>query len=704
MSIKRLLIVIAISLLVNYCFMLYKKENKTTSLTLNKEITQEKEMMQNKEIIKEDDLISREILFGNPDRAAARISKDGNKISYLAPNDGVLNIWVADIDLSNAKIVTNDTQRGIRSYFWANDNEHIIYAQDKKGDENWHLYSVNIQNNEQKDLTPYEGARASLLKLSEKYPHEILVLINDRVPEYFDIYKIDIKSGVRELVYENKHQYASFIADDDFKIRVGYKMLPSGEGEVYLFENGSIEKATLFQKISSQDMLTTSPLHVSSDGTKLFMVDSVGRNTSALMQITLDSNLREIIYENDKADIDDYIVDTKTKMIQGVATNYLRKNWHIIDDKIASDLDYLSSLEDGELEIISRSLEDDKWIVVFTSSDAPVKYYLYDRKKQDAKFLFVSNTAQASLTFAKMYPQIIKSRDGLDLASYLTIPRWLDNGSGIPTTPVPLILYVHGGPNARDSWGFNSSIQWLANRGYGVLNVNYRGSVGFGKEFINAGDGQWARKMQDDLADGVQWAIDNNITQKDKVVIMGGSYGGYAALVGLTMTPDMYVAGIDIVGPSNLETLLKSIPPYWKPQMAHLTKIIGASYETEEGRNFLKERSPLNYAKNIKKPLLIVQGANDPRVKQPESDQIVESMKKHAIPVVYLLYPDEGHGLARPENRLSMYANAEIFLANFAGGRYIPHDNNFPGSSIVVKEGKEITWTREKSEIEKNRE
>jgi len=682
---KRSFALILILTIVIYLILLYNKGHATNII------------QQGNEMIKEDDLISRDILFGNPDRVVTRMSKDGKLLSYIAPKDGVLNIWVAPIDkLQEAKVITNETQRGIRSYFWANDNSHIIYAQDKKGDENWRLYSVNVSTNEQKDLTPSDGVRASILKLSDKYSNEILILINDRVPEYFDIYRVNIDTGKRELVYENTAQYASFIADDDFKIRLGYKMLPSGEGEMYLFENGDIEKAELFQKILPQDMLTTDPLHISTDGTKLFMTDSVGRNTSALIEIDLSTNTRKIIYENEKADIADYIVDTKSKMIQGVATNYLRKDWMIVDSKIASDLAYLKEIEDGDLEILSRTYEDDKWVVVFSKSDSPSKYYLYDRTQKEARFLFVSNTSQEGLPFAKMYPQNIKARDGLDLVSYLTIPRWLDDGKGIPTKTVPLVLYVHGGPNARDSWGFSSVSQWLANRGYAVLNVNYRGSIGFGKNFSNAGDGEWARKMQDDLADGVQWAIDNKITQKDKVVIMGGSYGGYAALVGMTMTPDMYVAGIDIVGPSNLETLLNSIPPYWKPQIAHLIKIIGASPETEEGRAFLKERSPLSFAKNIKKPLLIVQGANDPRVKQAESDQIVEAMKKLSIPVVYLLYPDEGHGLARPENRLSMYANAEVFLANFAGGRFAGHNNNFPGSSVVVKEGKEITWTREK--------
>ncbi len=645
--------------------------------------------------MKEDQLISREILFGNPDHVGTKISEDGKNISFLASKNGVSNIWVAASNSPNkVKAITDEKSRGIRKYFWSKNNDYIVYAQDKKGDENWRLYSVNIKTLKQKILTPTDGVRASVLQLSSNFPNKMLVQLNDKVPEYFDIYRIDVSTGKRELVYENKKKYSQFVGDDNLNIRIGYKMLPSGEGEIYLFEDGNTEKPKLFQKIGIEDMLTTAPLHISNDGKKLFMIDSVGKNTSALTEVDLKNFEKKTIHSDSRADIDDYLVDTKTKRIQAVAVNYMYKEWTIVDSDIKRDFDYLKTIDEGEIEIISRTKEDDKWIVVFLKSNSPYRYYLYDRQKVIAKFLFVSNSKQENMPFSKMYPVLIKSRDGLELVSYLTIPRWLDAGTGIPIKPLPLVLNVHGGPNAKDSYGFSAIGQWLANRGYAVLNVNYRGSTGFGKKFINAGDGEWGRKMQDDLADAVQWTIDKKITKKSKVVIMGGSYGGYAALVGMTMTSDMYVAGIDIVGPSNLETLLNSIPPYWKPHLARLTKIIGASPETEEGKKFLKERSPLTYVKNIKKPLLIVQGANDPRVKQAESDQIIGGMKKYSIPVVYLLYSDEGHGLARPENRISMYAHLEMFLAKFAGGRFIPHNGEFPGSSIEVKEGKDITTGR----------
>ncbi len=649
------------------------------------------------QIMKEDKLIEREVLFGNPEKIGVRYSENGKYISYIAPHEGTLNVWIAPSDdLSKAKLITSDKQRGVRSYFWSKDSQYIIYAQDKKGDENWHLYSVNINSLEEKDLTPSDGVRASVLKLSDKYPNEMLISLNARVPEYFDIHKVNLETAKLEIIYENTEGYTSFIADDDFNIRVGYKMLPTGQGEVYLFENGNIKEPKLFEKISIEDMLNTSPLHISKDNKKLFMLDSVGRNTSALVEVDLSSMQRKVIHQSAKADIDDYVVDVKTKMVQAVAINHMRKEWTIVDDSISEDMEYLATIEDGDLEIVSRTHNDDNWVVVYLKSDGPFRYYRYDRTKKHAEFLFASNSALENEPLAKMHSVTIKSRDGLDLVCYVTIPRWLDDGNGIPPAPIPMVLNVHGGPNAKDNWGYRSDAQWLANRGYATINVNYRGSTGFGKDFINAGDGEWARKMQDDLEDAVNWAVENKIAIKDKVAIMGGSYGGYATLVGMAITPDLYVAGIDIVGPSNLETLLRSIPEYWKPHMAHLTKIMGASYETEEGRALLKERSPLTFAKNIKKPLLIVQGANDPRVKQAESDQIVEAMKVNSIPVVYLLYPDEGHGLARPENRLSMYANAEVFLANFAGGRFMPHDNKFPGASIEVKEGEDISWTRVK--------
>lgn len=654
------------------------------------------------ELEAKDQLIAREILFGNPDKIAPSLSPDGKYISFLAPKDGVLNIWLAPYDdLGKAKVITHEKKRGIRSYFWAKNNTHIIFSQDKNGDENWRLYSVDIRNLKQKDLTPIDGVSVSVLKLSDKFPSEALILINDRVPEYHDVYKINVESGDKTLIYKNIEEFAGFTVDEDFNIRFANKMLANGESVYYKIDKNNGISAKKIHTIAPEDTHTSSFLHLVDDGKKLYMIDSAGRNTAALFLLDLATQNKELIFADSRADIDDFLVNPTSKKIEGVAVDYLKKEWSIFNDAISRDIKNLEKVDEGKLEIMSRTLADDKWIVAYVKDNGPKKYYFYDRANKKNKFLFVANKDQEGLPFARMYPLTIKARDGLSLVSYLTIPRWLDNGEGRPTSPIPLVLHVHGGPNARDTWGFDAVDQWLANRGYAVLNVNFRGSTGFGKNFINAADGQWSRAMQDDLDDAVQWAIQNKIAQKDKIAIMGTSYGGYAALVGLTRNPDLYALGIDVVGPSNLVTLLKSIPPYWKPTMATLIKGIGGSPDTEEGRLFLKERSPLTHVKNIKKPLFIVQGANDPRVKKAESDQIVAAMEKHKIPVFYLLYPDEGHGLARPENRLSFYAYAEAFLANILGGGYLPHDNKFPGSSVEIKAGKDLAWTAKELPISK---
>jgi dipeptidyl aminopeptidase/acylaminoacyl peptidase len=337
--------------------------------------------------------------------------------------------------------------------------------------------------------------------------------------------------------------------------------------------------------------------------------------------------------------------------------------------------------------VTSRTLDDSTWTVAFLVDNSPARSYLYDRKAKKAMFLFTNRKALEGLPLAHTFPRVIKSRDGLDLVSYLTLPPWSDqDGNGRPDRPLPMVLLVHGGPWARDTWGLDPEHQWLANRGYAVLSVNYRGSTGFGKAFINAANREWAGKMHVDLLDAADWAVREGIALKDKIAILGGSYGGYAVLVGLTFTPDVFACGVDIVGPSSLVTLLNTIPPYWEPAIAMFTTRVG-DHRTEEGRKFLESRSPLSFVDRIQRPLLIGQGANDPRVKQSEADQIVAGMQRKGIPVTYVLYPDEGHGFARPENRLSFNAVVEAFLSQYLGGRYEPVGNDFKGSTITVPTG-----------------
>ncbi|RIK70984.1 MAG: hypothetical protein DCC67_20520 [Planctomycetota bacterium] len=422
-------------------------------------------------------------------------------------------------------------------------------------------------------------------------------------------------------------------------------------------------------------------------GDILYLLDSRGRDTSALFALNLNTDEKLLLAENPKADVGEVLVHPTEKTIQAVGFTYARREWKILDESIKKDLDYLATVEDGELLVTSRTLDDQQWTCAYLLDNGPVKFYRYDRANQKAHFLFNSRDDLDGYPLVNMHAPIIDARDGKKLVCYLSLPKGSDpDGDGKPDKPVPMVLNVHGGPWARDEWGYDAEHQWLANRGYAVLAVNYRGSTGFGKSFVNAANGEWSRKMHEDLIDAVNWAVKNGVAQQDKVAIMGGSYGGYATLVGLTFTPDVFACGVDIVGPSSLVTLLQNVPPYWAPFMP-VMKIRVGDVDTEEGRQALLERSPLTLVDKIKKPLLIGQGANDPRVTQLEADQIVEAMQARNIPVTYVLYPDEGHGFALQQNRMSFNAVAEAFLAEHLGGRFEPVGDDFEASSIHIPRG-----------------
>jgi dipeptidyl aminopeptidase/acylaminoacyl peptidase len=644
---------------------------------------------------KESNLIPRRVLFGNPQRAAARISPNGKWLSFLAPVNGILNVWVAPVDdLAAAKQVTDDKTRDIRSYSWAYNGEQILYTQDKGGDENWHVYATDVATLKTVDLTPLEGVHATIDSVSEKFPNEILVGLNDRNPQFHDLWRVNLKTGERTLVQHNPG-LAGFMADDDFKVRFALNYTPTGGIVLYKMPDGGAKEPTLedaakwdeFVTIDALDSMTTSPVGFNKDGSVLYFMDSRDRNTGALFAWDLKSGERKLLAENPRADVGEIIAHPTEKTIQAVGFTYARREWEILDPAIKADLDYLATVEDGELVVTSRTLDDKLWTVAFLLDDGPLKYYLYDREAKQARHLFNSRDDLDGYPLVKMHDVIVKTRDGLDLVCYLSLPKASDpDNDGRPDKPVPLVLDVHGGPWARDDWGFNPSHQWLANRGYAVLSVNYRGSTGFGKEFVNAANGEWAGKMHDDLLDAVNWAVDEKIADKDKVCIMGGSYGGYATLVGLTYTPDVFACGVDIVGPSSLVTLLQNVPPYWIPFMPVMKVRVG-DVDTEEGRAALLKRSPLELVDKIERPLLIGQGANDPRVTQLEADQIVEAMKSKNIPVTYVIYPDEGHGFALEPNRASFNAVTEAFLAEHLGGQYEPVGEDFENSSIYVPVG-----------------
>ncbi len=630
-------------------------------------------------------LIPRSVLMGNPDRAAPMLSPNGESLSFLAPVDGVLNVWVGPAnDPSAAKPVTNDTVRGIRKYFWSYLEDRIVYLQDSAGDENWHVYLVDLTRGETTDLTPIEGVHARIDGVSHKIPEEILVGLNDRDPKLHDIWRLNLVTGKKKLVEENTG-YAGFVNDDDYNVRFAIKMTQDGGSE--LFEPAKKGTWKSFLKIGMEDALTTTPIDFDKSGRVLYMLDSRERNTAAFVTINLDSGERKIIAEDPRADLSGLMIHPTEKTVEAAEFTYARKERKIIDQSIAKDFDALEKVHTGDIAVASRTLDDRQWIVAFVEDAGPIRYYRWDRDAMAAQFLFTNRTALEDADLVSMRPEIIKTRDGLTLVNYLSLPAGSDpDGDGRPDRPLPMIIRVHGGPWARVSWGYDAHHQWLANRGYAVLSVNFRSSTGFGKEFINAGNMEWAGKMHDDLIDSVNWAIGQKIADPGKIAAFGGSYGGYATLVALTFTPDVFAGGVDIVGPSNLVTLLETIPPYWAPMIELFTKRVG-DHRTKDGKAFLEERSPLTHVDRISKPLLIAQGANDPRVKQSESDQIVEAMKKKNIPVTYVLYPDEGHGFARHPNRLSFYAVTEAFLAGLLGGRAQPIGEDFLDSSITVPQG-----------------
>ncbi|MYM73853.1 alpha/beta fold hydrolase [Duganella sp. FT134W] len=634
-------------------------------------------------------LIERGKIFGNPSKTAAKISPDGKWLSWIAPRDGVLNVWVAPADkLSDARPLTDEKTRPIRNSFWSPDSKVVLFIQDKGGDENFLLYGVNVASSKQTNYTPFEKTRVQVLQISSKIKDRILVGVNNRDPRWHDVYSLELASGKLTLVQQNDG-YGGFVADDNLKLRIAQKARDDGGATYYRISDGKIDTTPLAE-VSLEDSQTTGPGAFTADGKTLYWIDSRNRNTAALVAQDVASGKATVIAEDARADIGQPLFDERTGRVQAYTVNYLKQEYVPVDNSIKEDLAFLKKNTKGQFAVTSRTEAEDKWLVAVDPVTAPASTWLYDRKAKKLTQLYVSRPELDGAPLAAMHPQEIKSRDGLTLVSYLTLPKSVDaNGTGKASKPVPMVLLVHGGPWARDGFGYNGYHQWLANRGYAVLSVNYRGSTGFGKKFISAGDLQWGRKMHDDLIDAVDWAVKNGVTTADKVAIMGGSYGGYATLAGLTFTPTTFACGVDIVGPSNLFTLLQTIPPYWEAGKQQFYKRMGDP-TTDAGKALLKERSPLNFAADIQRPLLIGQGANDPRVNVRESEQIVAAMAAKNIPVTYVEFPDEGHGFARPVNNIAFNAVTENFLAKCLNGRAEPIGGALKASTAQVKHGAEF--------------
>lgn len=632
-------------------------------------------------------LIERTRLFGNPTAAHARLSPDGKWLAWTAPKGGVLNLWVApSASPEDRRALTEVRDRPIEQYFWAPDSGALIFVADQGGDENFRLYAVDVRTGAQRTLAAFERTRAQVVAVSSDVCDRILIGLNNRDPRWHDVFSLDLKSGALTPVLRND-RFSGFVADRGLALRVATEARPDGSVDVYRIEDGAPEAAP-FERIPFDDAMTTRPLSLAAGG-RLYWVDSRGRDTAALVEQDLGSGSRRVIAENPRGDVGDVIVDPvlpnpRTGEAEAYLKSYLRTEWIPLATGVAEDLAHLRRALDGEISVTSRTLADDLWTVEADPAAEPPATYLYRRSSRSLEKLFGSRDALKGAQLSPMQALEIKARDGLVLPSYLTLPPGADrDGDGRPETPSPMVLLVHGGPWLRDSYGFNPYHQWLANRGYAVLSVNFRGSSGFGKRFIAAGDRQWAGAMREDLLDAVEWAKAQGVARPDKVAIMGASYGGYASLAGLTFTPETYACGVSLVGPSNLATLLDSTPPHWESLKRQLFRRVGDP-TTPEGRRKLAAQSPLTRVAAIRRPLLVAQGANDPRVKQAESEQIVAAMRARGIPVTYVLFPDEGHGLARPENSIAFSAIVESFLGKCLGARVEPENGAIEASSAIV--------------------
>ena len=610
------------------------------------------------------ELIPRKVLFGNPERISPRLSPDGARLAWIAPSGGVLNVWVAPVsprsgvDWDKAEVVTDDTDRGIRTFAWAHDNRHLLYLQDLGGDENWRLYDVDLTTRDRRDLTPFGNVQTQLVAIEKDFPNEVLVGMNKDNPQLHDVYRLDLTSGELTKEVENPG-FLAWLADAQMVVRGAFAPEPDGS-IVLMVRDAADDPWRPLLTVPADDALTTDPVAFSADGRSLLLISSVGAETAGLTRIDLETGAQEVLAQDPEADISGVRINPDTREPQLVAVLKDRSEYVVLDPAIADDVAAVRALHHGDPNFVSHDDADATWLVAFTNDSGPVPFFAYDRASKQGSFLFEHQPALSQYTLAPMEPFAFAARDGLTIHGYVTFPP-----EG-PRTGLPAVLNVHGGPWARDAWGYDPEAQWLANRGYLCIQVNFRGSTGYGKAFVNAGDREWGAKMQDDLTDAVAHAVQQGWADPKRVAIYGGSYGGYAALAGAAFTPEVYCCSVDIVGPSNLKTLIETVPPYWAPMIAQFHRRVG---DPAKDVDFLWSRSPLSKADQISIPLLIAQGANDPRVKQAESEQIVAALNEAGIDHEYMLFPDEGHGFAKPENRMIFYAAAEKFLARHLGGR-----------------------------------
>ena len=609
-------------------------------------------------------LIPLDVLFGNPERVSPQLSYDGTRLAYLAPVDGVLNVWVGpfgDPDPSAFAPVTDDRVRGIRQFFWAYDNQHLLYLQDTGGDENWRIHTVNLDSGEVVDRTPFADVQAVPLGVSHRKPDEMLIGLNRDDPRLHDVYTLRLSTGELTKVLVNPG-YDQWLVDHDLEVRGAVE--PRADGGIdYLVRDGDGFRQTFSTEPDDTVINVTGFITFTGDGSAMWCSSVRDADTARLVRVDLATGGETVVAEHPDRDLTymhaRFHPETFEPQLVSFATD--RFEYVVLDESLRGDIDALRGQLSGDVHVVSRDHSETRWLIAEVSDTAPVRYYAWDRSAAALTFMFDNQLALSSFTLANVEPFEFTSRDGLTVHGFVTFPP------GVEHSNLPAVLSVHGGPwGGRDEWGLNPESQFFANRGYACVQVNYRGSGGYGKEFLNCSAREWAGRMHDDLIDGLEYAIGQGWIDRDRMGIYGGSYGGYAALVGAAFTPDVFRCAVDYVGPSNLITLLKSIPPYWFGVATQFTKLLG---HPDVDYDFLWERSPLSRVDDIRIPMFIAQGANDPRVKQAESEQIVEALEKRGVPYEYLLFEDEGHGFARPENRLVYYGKVEAFLAEHLGGR-----------------------------------
>lgn len=595
--------------------------------------------------------------FKNPEKAGYSISPNGKYIAYLAPYNDRMNIFVQEIGSDVSTRITGVTERDINNYFWGNDRI-ILFLKDNAGDENFHLYSVSIEGKNEKDLTPFEKVRCQIIDELDESDTDILIELNKRVPEVFDVYRLNFETGEMDMIAENPGNVSGWVTDHEGKIRIA--VTTNGVNTSVLYRE--TENDPFKPIITTSFKETLSPLFFTFDNRYIYASSNLGRDKSAIVKYDIASGREiEMIYENPEVDVANLNFSKKRKVLTTITYVTWKRERKFLDEEMKKVFQLLEKeLGSYEISVTDADDNEEKFIIRTFSDRSLGANYLYD--KTTDKLTKISDVSPwiNEDEMSEMKPIKYTARDGLTINGYLTLP------GGVEPKNLPVVVNPHGGPWVRDNWGFNPEVQFLANRGYAVLQMNFRGSTGYGRKFRESSFKQWGKKMQDDITDGVNWLVSQGIADPKRIAIYGGSYGGYAALAGLTFTPDLYAVGVDYVGVSNIFTFLNSIPPYWKPYLEMLYEMVG---NPVTDKKMLRDASPVFHVDNIKAPLFIAQGRMDPRVNVNESDQMVDALKKRGIHVPYMVKDNEGHGFYNEENKFDFYGAMEEFLARYLLGK-----------------------------------